>query len=79
MSKRYKAKRRERYRRRFCESGPFEMQDTGPCWCGEREPYYAPLPHYCGGSGDDCHPDEEDYYGPEYDATDFDPMHLEYP
>ena len=26
-----------------------------PCWCGETNPYYAPLPGRCGGSGTlDC-------------------------
>ncbi len=30
--------------------------DNPPCWCGIKNPYYAPLPRRCGGSGVlDCH------------------------
>jgi len=25
--------------------------NVAPCWCGETNPYYAPLPNRCGGSG----------------------------
>ncbi len=25
--------------------------DMGPCWCGVKNPYYAPVPRRCDGSG----------------------------
>jgi len=59
MSKRYKAKRRERYHRSRWDYTP-------PCWCGVRNPYFAPVHHetcdgtgvlncYCGGDQCVCH------------------------
>lgn len=45
MGKRSKLKKRMR-----CA----EAEDT-PCWCGIKNPYFAPIPSTCGGSGTiDC-------------------------
>lgn len=43
MSKRYKAKRRARYYEAHPELAPFY------CWCGVRNPYFAPIREGCGG------------------------------
>lgn len=62
MSKRYKAKRRMAYHiRKFTGLEPHEFTSqylpSESCWCGVKNPYYAPVHHQtCGGMGIiDCH------------------------
>lgn len=45
MSKRYKAKRRARYYEAHPGLAPFY------CWCGARNPYFAPVRGGCSGLG----------------------------
>lgn len=54
MSKRYKAKRRERYYQKHFLLGFAADElclEEGPCWCGEPKPYYAEVEGTCGGFG----------------------------